>query len=263
MALDDIKISRAIIDAYADKLRKSLDVEVAIVGGGPAGLTCGYYLAKEGVNVILIERKLAIGGGMWGGGMMFNEIVVQEEAKEILDEMDVRTREYEKGYYLSDSIEAISTITSQAVKAGVRILNCISAEDVMIRSGCIAGLVLNWSAVDIAKLHVDPLSIRATYTVDATGHAVEICRITERKVGAVLKTETGKIVGEGSMWADKGEEFIIKNTKEVYPGLYVCGMAANGVFGGPRMGPIFGGMLLSGRKLSKELIHKLKKANKK
>jgi thiazole biosynthesis enzyme len=260
MALDDIVISKAIIDAYADKLRGALDIDVAIVGGGPSGLICGYYLGKENIKAVLFERKLSIGGGMWGGGMMFNEIVVQPQAKEILDELGIRSREYQQGYYLSDSIEAISTITSQAVKAGLTVLNCISSEDVMMREGAITGLVLNWSAVEAARLHVDPLTIRAKFCVDATGHAAEVCRIAERKLGAVLKTETGKLMGEQPMWADRGEECIIKNTKEVYPGLYVCGMACNAVFGGPRMGPIFGGMLLSGKKLAGELITRVKKA---
>jgi len=36
---------------------------------------------------------------------------------------------------------------------------------------------------------------------------------------------------------------LIKNTREVYPGLIVTGMAANAVFGSPRIGAIFGGML--------------------
>jgi ribulose 1,5-bisphosphate synthetase/thiazole synthase len=36
-------------------------------------------------------------------------------------------------------------------------------------------------------------------------------------------------------------------------------MAANAVFGGPRMGAIFGGMLLSGRKAAKLAMDLLKK----
>mgnify|MGYP000535614321 CR=1 FL=1 len=38
-----------------------------------------YFLAKAGKKVALFDRKLAPGGGMWGGAMMFNDIVVQEE----------------------------------------------------------------------------------------------------------------------------------------------------------------------------------------
>jgi len=50
-----------------------------------------------------------------------------------------------------------------------------------------------------------------------------------------------------------GEKTILENTREVYPGVYVAGMAANAAFGGHRMGPIFGGMLLSGERVA-ELI---------
>ena len=60
------------------------------------------------------------------------------------------------------------------------------------------------------------------------------------------------------MWAELGEESVVQNTKEVYPHLYLAGMAANAVYGGPRMGPIFGGMLLSGQKVAKLILDALK-----
>jgi len=257
MQLDDIKISRAIIDSYRDKLVRALDVDIAIVGAGPAGMCCGYYLAQQGKKVVIFERKLSVGGGMWGGGIMFNEIVLQEKAKKIMDEFGIRLRVYEKGYYLADSIESVSTICSKTVKAGVKIFNLLSAEDVMIRKNRICGLVINWTAVEIANLHVDPITMRAKFVVDATGHAAEVVRIAERKSGIKLKTKTGKVMGERSMWAEVGEDTIVKNSKEVCPGLYVCGMAANAVFGGPRMGPVFGGMLLSGKRVSQDLLKRL------
>jgi thiamine thiazole synthase len=56
------------------------------------------------------------------------------------------------------------------------------------------------------------------------------------------------------MWAEVGEKMIVENTKLVYPGLYVAGMATNAVFGGPRMGPVFGGMLLSGAKVANLIL---------
>ncbi|MDD5655418.1 MAG: sulfide-dependent adenosine diphosphate thiazole synthase [Candidatus Omnitrophica bacterium] len=257
MKLDEIVISKAIIESYKDKLIKALDVDVAIVGAGPAGMVCGYYLAKAGKKVVLFERKLSVGGGMWGGGIMFNEIVVQDKAKGILDEMGVKTRLYQENYYLADSIESVSTICSKAVKAGLKIFNLISVEDVMVRDKKVAGLVLNWSAVEMAKLHVDPITMRAKFVVDATGHPAEVARIIERKSGIRLKTRTGKTMGEASMWADVGENTIVNNSKEICSGLYACGMCANAVFGGMRMGPIFGGMLLAGKKVAKDIEKRL------
>ena len=212
-------------------------------------MTAAYYLAREGVKTVVFEKQLRVGGGMPGGGMMFNRIVVQEEGKKLLDEFNVQTKEYRNGYYIADSLEATSTICSKAIKAGAKIFNLISVEDVMIREGDrITGLVLNWSATSLAGLHVDPLAIRAKMVVDATGHASEICHIVVNKIGGKLRTKAGGVVGEKPMWADIGEKAIIENTKEVYPGLIVAGMAANAVFGAPRMGPIFGGMLLSGKR---------------
>ena len=76
-------------------------------------------------------------------------------------------------------------------------------------------------------------------------------------MGVTLNTTTGGIIGEKSMEAESGEIDTVANSREVYPGLYVSGMAANAVSGGYRMGPVFGGMLLSGKKVAEELIGRL------
>jgi len=258
MKLDDIIVSKAIIEGFMEDFLDYTDMDVAIGGGGPAGLTAGYYLAKAGLKVALFEKKLCMGGGMWGGGMMFNKIVVQEEGKRILDEMGIRCQEYQEGYYLADSIESASTICSKACQAGLKIFNLIEIEDVMIKDKGVEGLVINWSPIEKAGLHVDPITLAARAVVDATGHPCEIVKVLENKMGVPLQTETGKIMGEKSMWADVAEERIMDNVSQVYPGLYVTGMAANAVHGSPRMGPIFGGMLLSGEKVAEMLIEKLK-----
>jgi thiazole biosynthesis enzyme len=256
--MDEVIISRAIVESYMKDFMGAMEADVAVAGAGPAGLTTAYYLAKEGIKVIVFERQLRVGGGMSGGGMMFNRIVVQEEGKRILEEFEVSAEQYKKGYYVADSLEAISTICSRAIKAGAKIFNLISVEDVMVREDDrITGLVLNWSAVSWSKLHVDPLTVRCKVAVDATGHDAEVCRIVVEKIGPKLKTKTGEVMGEKSMWAERGEKEILENTREVYPGLVVAGMTANAVFGSPRMGAIFGGMLLSGKKaarVAKELL---------
>jgi thiamine thiazole synthase len=254
--MDEIVISQAITRSYFNEFLEYMNVDVAIVGAGPSGLSAAYYLARSGKKVVIFERRLSIGGGMWGGGMMFNRIVVQSDAKYILDEFGVKSEEFQPGYFVADSIEAVSTMCSKAIKSGARIFNLITVEDVMIReNNRITGLVLNWSAVELAKLHVDPLTIRAKYVVDATGHEAEVCKIVVRKVNNKLNTTTRSIEGEKSMWAEVAEREIMNYTKEVCPGLFVAGMAANAVYGLPRMGPIFGGMLLSGKKAA-DLIAK-------
>jgi len=263
MKIDDITISRSIVESYMEKLLGSLSVDVALVGAGPSNLIAGYYLAKAGLKAVIFESKLAPGGGMWGGGMMFNEGVIQSDALPILEEMDIGFKDKGGGYYTMDSVESSSTIISKCVKAGTVIFNLIKATDVLFREESgqprVSGLVISWSPVENLGLHVDPLGIKASYVVDGTGHPAEICRIVIRKMNVKLNTKTGDVVGEMPLWAEKGEQFTVDNTKEVFPGLFVAGMAANNVFGGPRMGPIFGGMILSGRKIAEIISLKAKK----
>lgn len=244
MTIDEISITRAIVTEFTKSFLDCTDVDAALVGAGPANLVAAYTLAKSGVDVVVFERNLAVGGGMWGGGMMFPRIVVQSEARRFLDEFNIRYTEYEQGLYVADSIESVCRITASAIDAGARIFNLMSVEDVMIREqNRISGLVINWTSVAAAHLHVDPLTIRSKVVIDGTGHDAEVCRIVQKKI-----PDAPHVHGEQPMWADRGESMLLDFTKEVCPGLVVAGMAANAVSGGPRMGPIFGGMMLSGEK---------------
>ncbi|MGI6342262.1 MAG: sulfide-dependent adenosine diphosphate thiazole synthase [Bacteroidales bacterium] len=252
-------VSAGIIDSYFKKLKNHLSVDVAIVGGGPSGMVASYYLAKKGLKVALYERKLAPGGGMWGGAMMFNEIVVQKNALHILDELEITYKHYEDDYYTMDSVHATSSLIYHATKAGVVMFNCTSVEDVVFLDNKVAGLVINWAPIHREGLHVDPLVVMAKAVIDGTGHDCDVARTLERKNDIKLFTETGKVVGERSLSVDEAERTTVENTKEIFPGLYVSGMAANGVSGGFRMGPIFGGMLLSGKKVAELIAEKLLK----
>jgi thiamine thiazole synthase len=261
MLLDDVVISRNIIETYMAKLLAALDVDVALVGAGPSNLVAGYYLGKADIKAAIFEAKLAPGGGMWGGGMMFNEVVIQAEAIQIVGELGIGYRPKGDGYHTLDSVEATSTIISNCVKAGTPVFNLVKVTDVLFREEGgkprVSGLVINWSPVEKLGLHVDPIGTKASFVVDGTGHPADICQIVTRKIGVELNTKTGDVVGEMPLWAEKGEQFTVANTGEVFPGLYVAGMASNNAFGGPRMGPIFGGMLQSGKKVAEILIRKL------
>lgn len=253
------RVSQGIVSTYFDKLEKNLELDVAIVGGGPSGIVAAYFLAKEGLKVALFDRKLSPGGGMWGGAMMFNQIVVQEEALHIVEEFGINYAKYDGNLYVMDSVESTSALLYKAVHEGATVFNCYSVEDVIFKNNVVSGVVVNWTPVLREGLHVDPLNILARCVVDGTGHDSEMCATVARKNGICLSTDTGKVIGERSLDVVAGEQEVVNGTKEIYPGLYVCGMAASAVSGTPRMGPIFGGMLLSGKKVADLIIERLKR----
>ena len=253
MGIDDVVVTRIIFNRYSKEFRDSFETDVAIAGAGPAGLVAGKYLAQAGKKVIIFEKRLSVGGGMWGGGMTFPVIVFQKTSKYIFEESGINISDEGDGYFSADSIESITKLCASSMDAGTKVFNAVSVEDVLVDEDQVNGFVINWSAVQTAGLHVDPISIRAKYCIDATGHTAEVCTVVRRKCGQ-LKTKSGDLEMERFMCADIGEKAVIENTKEVYPGLFVAGMCANAVYGSQRMGPIFGGMLLSGKRAAEQIL---------
>jgi len=260
--INDTKITTAIVEQFLHDFVDVTELDVAIAGAGPSGLTAARYLAKAGVKVAVFERNLYVGGGIWGGGILFPKIVTEEV--KIPEEMGVKLQPVGEGYYIAGSVEAAVKFAASAIDAGAKLMVGFGVEDVMIeKDNKVAGVVINWGAVELARLHVDPVAIRAKVVIDATGHSSEVARIVQRKIpGAKFPTRTGGVVGEKPMLAEVGEAEILRNTREIYPGLIVTGMAANAVFGSPRMGAIFGGMFLSGRKAADEALKLLEKRGK-
>ena len=254
-------ISRAIVENFSAKLLENLTVDVAIVGAGPSALVAAHYLAKAGIRTAIFERKLAPGGGTWGGGMLFNEVVVQDASLEILDEFGISHKPIPgaPGYNTLDSVEMASGLIFGAVSAGAKIFNAVSVEDIVFRGGQVGGLVINWTPVERLGMHVDPLTVISQCVLDGTGHPSEIMHLAVEKAQLKLATSTGGILGEKPMWVDSGEASTVENTREYFPGLFACGMSANNVMGGYRMGPIFGGMMLSGRKAADLIRRRLGK----
>ena len=250
-------ISGAIVRSFFRKLENNLSVDVAIVGAGPSGLVAAHDLASAGKKVALFERKLAPGGGVWGGGMLFNEVVVQEDALAILDEFGMRYESVGDGCVTLDSVELASALILGACRAGATIFNAVSVADIVFKDEGVGGVVIEWTPVQRLEMHVDPLVVIARAVLDGTGHPSEIAALAARKAGVQLDTPTGGIMGERPMWVESGETSTVDSTKRICPGLYVSGMAANNVSGGFRMGPIFGGMLMSGRKVARLILEDL------
>lgn len=252
--LSEPLISRAIVDSYHRKLVRSLESDVVIVGAGPAGLTAAFHLAARGRRVTIVEKRLAPGGGVWGGGMGMNEIVVQEEAVPILEAAGIRHECRYEGMYVIDAAELACALCLQAIRAGATLLNLVTLEDLCVRNNRVTGVVINRTTISGA-LPVDPIVLQAEFVIDGTGHeAVAVERLRARKLLAPELASAGSC--EGPMDATAGEAFVVSRVAEAYPGLWVTGMAVCATFGGPRMGPIFGGMLLSGKRVAELILEK-------
>lgn len=246
----EIEISRVIIEQYSRRLSEHLENDVVIVGAGPAGLAAGYYLSKAGVKTTIVEKKLSIGGGIWGGAAGYNVVVFED--KDILDEIGVTTKK-EGDLYAADAIEFATALAYKAKKAGAEIFNLTEAEDIVLKDETVKGVVVNSASVRTLGLHVDPFCICAKYVIDGTGHPAELVGMLKRRKPELFPQP----LQEYFMDVETSEAGVVEKTGEVYPGLYVAGMSVCDAFGLPRMGPIFGGMLKSGKRVAELIINKL------
>src|SRR3989338_7824743 len=251
--LKESDVTKTIVRGFLNDFLEYTESDVIVVGGGPCGTTAAMLLAREGVKTLIIEKDIKAGGGMWQGGMLFSKMVVEEPANLFLEPVGIKLKK-EGNLYTADSYYVSSKLLSLAFEYGAKMLNSVRVQDVIYRDDGIKGVVVNWDQVaHLTANCVDPLALESKVVIDATGHNAEVAKVVSEKIG--LK---GGFVGrEGSMWIEKAELATVQNTKEVYPGLIVAGMAANGVAGLPRMGPIFGGMFLSGIKAAKLALEKV------
>ena len=248
-------VTRHIAREFYKEFDQLIESDVIVVGGGPSGLVCAHDLAAKGVRTLLLEQGLSLGGGFWSGGYLMNKATLCEPANEILETMGVPCKPIKEcaGMTIVDPPHATARLIAAAYEAGAKVMNLTKVVDLILRDkGVIEGVVVNNTTVEMAghdSIHVDPIALESKIVVDATGHDAVIVELLNKR--GLYKT----VPGNGAMWVARSEAMVIENTREVFPGCFITGLAVAAVDGSPRMGPAFGSMLLSGRRAA-ELVHR-------
>ena len=255
--ISEIHVTKTIVNEFMDDFMENiLDSDVVVVGSGPCGVTAAKYCAEKGLKTVMIERNIYGGGGMWQGGFLLPKNTVGAPANKLLEECGINLKDAGNGLYVCDSFEMVSKMLVSACNAGVKLLNSTNVEDLLLKEDHVDGVVIQWYPVQQMPKFItcmDPIAIRSKVVIDATGHdSFLVKRLSEQRSGIP------KPPGCGSLWVDEAEKKTVELTHEIYPGLIVAGMSATSTYGAPRMGPIFGGMLLAGKKAAELAYDKIR-----
>ncbi|MCP4156114.1 MAG: FAD-dependent oxidoreductase [bacterium] len=118
VAINHLKRYVADIDAkhkWLPEIKESTGKKVAVIGGGPAGLTCAYYLTLEGHKVTILEKLPRLGGMLMYGIPEYRlpKAILDDEIKWITDlGVDVKTntemgKDFSTDSLLKDGFDAV------------------------------------------------------------------------------------------------------------------------------------------------------------
>lgn len=262
------------LDAYAES-------DIVIIGAGSCGLSAAYVLGtmRPDLRIAIVEAGVAPGGGAWLGGQLFSAMVMRKPADAFLREVGVPFED--EGDFVVVRHAAIFTSTMLArvlLFPNVKLFNATAVEDLITRKTAdnnirVAGVVTNWTLVSMHhddQSCMDPNTINAPVVISTTGHDGPMGAFSVKRLVSMQCLK--KLGGMRGLDMQTAEDAIVKNTREVVPGLVVGGMELSEVDGANRMGmhlflssppfqyltnttgPTFGAMVLSGLKAAEEAL---------
>lgn len=235
IAIDEIKkfIAAQDLDAKTrfipEKRHDYSDKKIAIVGAGPAGLSCAYFLALDGYSITVFEKEQKLGGMLTLGIPSFRlEKDVVEAEIEILKEMGVQFKtgvevgkdvtleqlraEGYKAFYLAIGAQGgrklgIEGEDAEGVFTGIDFLRNVNAgqevkltgNTVVIGGGNVAVDVAR-TAVRVGASKVDMFCLESRDIMPASGEEIEEAEEENIKINNSwgpkrILVENGKVVG--------------------------------------------------------------------
>ena len=235
IAIDEIKkfIAAQDLDAKTrfvpEKRHDYSDKKIAIVGAGPAGLSCAYFLALDGYSITVFEKEQKLGGMLTLGIPSFRlEKDVVEAEIEILKEMGVQFKtgvevgkdvtldqlraEGYKAFYLAIGAQGgrklgIEGEDAEGVFTGIDFLRNVNAgkemkltgDTVVIGGGNVAVDVAR-TAVRVGASKVDMFCLESRDIMPASGEEIEEAEEENITINNSwgpkrILVENGKVVG--------------------------------------------------------------------
>jgi thiamine thiazole synthase len=249
------QVSRAMTTRYFADLDTHAESDIVIVGAGSCGLSAAYVLAtkRPDLRIAIIEASVSPGGGAWLGGQLFSAMVMRKPADAFLREVGVPYED--EGSYVVVKHAALftSTVLSKVLALpNVKLFNATCVEDLITRPASasddgdgaavsqglrIAGVVTNWTLVSMHhddQSCMDPNTINAPLVISTTGHDGPMGAFSVKRLVSMGGIE--KLGGMRGLDMNRAEDAIVKNTREIVPGLIVGGMELSEVDGANRMG---------------------------
>lgn len=220
----EAQVSREMVTRYMNDMLHYAESDVVIVGCGSAGLSCAWELSKDpSLKIAIIEQSVSPGGGCWLGGQLFSAMIVRKPADKFLDELEVPYEEKENYVVVKHAALFTSTILSKLLmRPNVKLFNATAVEDLIVKSGKVAGVVTNWTLVTLnhnTQSCMDPNVIEAKVVVSGTGHDGPMGASGVKRLESIGLIKENK--GMFCLDMNAAEDDIVRYTREVVPGMVV------------------------------------------
>lgn len=257
------QVSRAMTSRYFKDLDKYAESDIVIVGAGSSGLTAAYILAKSrpDLKIAIIEANVAVGGGCFLGGQLFSSMVLRKPADVFIKELGIEFEDEGNYIVVKHAALFITKLCSKVLELpNVKLFNATCVEDLITRptengGTRVAGVVTNWTLVSMHhddQSCMDPNTINSKIIISCTGHDGPMGAFCVKRLVSQGYIQRNQM---GCLDMNKAEDSIVKNTREIFPGLIVAGMELSECDSANRMGPTFGAMVLSGIKAAEEALN--------
>ncbi|MEG1254223.1 FAD-dependent oxidoreductase [Clostridium sp.] len=185
IAIDDIKKFIAEQDLntghrYVPRIKHEYDKKIAVVGAGPSGLSCAYYLAVDGYKVTVFEKQKVLGGMLALGIPAFRleKDVVNAEI-DVLKELGV---EFKTGVEVGKDV-SLKDLRSQGFKAFYLAIGAQAGRNLGIEGEDAKGVITGVDFLRKVGLNED-VKMEGTAIVIGGGNvAIDVAR-TATRVGA-------------------------------------------------------------------------------